>query len=87
MAFTEAKYRKQLAIAKLKCDEISELSGSEFMEDVSLAYNQIGELIKHLETSKDGTTACLIDEDKDLRVYQTVERGPQGRPTTISSGS
>lgn len=37
-----AKYRKQLAIAKLKLDEILELSGSELMEDVSLASNQIG---------------------------------------------
>ena len=37
-----AKYRKQLAIAKLKLHEILELSGSELMEDVSLASNQIG---------------------------------------------
>ena len=66
MAFTEAKYGKQLAIAKLKLDEILELSGSEFTEDVSLAYNQIGELIKRLEMSKDGTSDCLIDADKDL---------------------
>lgn len=58
-----AKYRKQLAIAKLKLHEILELSGSELMEDVSLASNQIGELIKRLETSKDGTTDCLIDKD------------------------
>ena len=58
-----AKYRKQLAIAKLKLPEILELSGSELMEDVLLASNQIGELIKRLETSKDGTTDCLIDKD------------------------
>lgn len=84
MAFTEAKYGKQLAIAKLKLDGILELSGSEFMEDVSLAYNQIGELIKRLEMSKDGTTDCLIDEDKDL---EYIKQWPQGRPTTIWSGS
>ena len=43
-----------------------ELSGIEFTENVSLAYIQIGELIKRLETAKDGTTDCLIVEDKDV---------------------
>ena len=61
MAFTKANCGKQLAIAKLKLDDILELSGSEFFEDASLAYNRIGELIKNLEMSKDGTTDCLID--------------------------
>ena len=66
MAFTEAKYGKQLVIAKLKLEEILELSSSGYMEDISLAYEQIGGLIKRLETSKDGTTDYLIDADKDL---------------------
>jgi len=38
MAFTEEKFSKQLAIAKLKLDEILELSNSEYNEDISLAY-------------------------------------------------
>ena len=66
MAFTEEKFSKQLAIAKLKLDEILELSNSEYNEDVSLAYEQIGGLIKRLELSKDGTTDYLIDMGKDL---------------------
>lgn len=87
MAFTEEKFSKQLAIAKLKLDEILELSNSEYNEDVSLAYEQIGGLIKRLELSKDGTTDYLIDTGKDLEVHQTVDCGPQGNHTTISGCS
>ena len=36
------------------------------MEDISLAYEKIGGLIKRLEISKDGTTSHLIDSDRDL---------------------
>lgn len=72
MAFTEEKYEK-LAIAKLKLEDIVEFSDSEFKEDVLLAYNQIGELIKRLETSKDGTTDCLIDADKEYIKQWTAD--------------
>ena len=54
MAFTEEKFSKQLAIAKLKLEEILELSASGYNEDISLAHEQIGGLIKRLEISKWG---------------------------------
>ena len=66
MAFTEEKFDKQLAIAKLKVEEILELSTSGYNEDILLAYEQIGGLIKPLETSKDRTIDYLVDMDKDL---------------------
>ena len=37
MAFTEEKFSKQLAISKLKLEEIMELPTSGYMEDISLA--------------------------------------------------
>ena len=40
------------------------------MEDISLAYEQIGGLIERLEISKDGTTDYLIDTDKKLTYIQ-----------------
>ena len=66
MTQTEEKFRKQLEIAKIKLEEIVELSNSEDAEDVSVAYEQIGELVKRLEKAKDATTDCLMEEDKDL---------------------
>ena len=36
------------------------------MEDISLAYEETGGLIKRLEISKDGATSHLIDSDRDL---------------------
>jgi len=42
MAFTEEKFSKQLAIAKLKLEEILELSTSGYNKDISLTYEQIG---------------------------------------------
>ena len=43
-----------------------ELSSSEYVEDVTLAYEQIGGIISRLEKSKDGTTDYLIESDKPL---------------------
>ena len=60
MAFTEDKFNKQLEVAKLKLEEIRELSLSEHMEDISLAHDQIGALITRLEKSKEGTVEYLI---------------------------
>ena len=67
MAFTEEKFSKQLAISKLKLEEIMELPTSGYMEDISLAYEQIGGLIKRLEILKDGTTSHLIDSDREVK--------------------
>ena len=44
-----------------------ELPTSGYMEDISLAYEQIGGLIKLLEILKDGTTSHLIDSDRDVK--------------------
>ena len=49
MAFTEEKFNKQLAVANIKLEEISELSNSGYVEDISLANEQIGALISRLE--------------------------------------
>ena len=57
---------KQLAISKLKLEEIMELPTTGYMEDISLPYEQIAGLIKRLEISKDGSTSHLIDSDRDL---------------------
>ena len=53
MAQTEDKFRKQLEVVKLKLDEIVEILASGNTEDISGTYEQIGELIKSLEKSKD----------------------------------
>ena len=66
MAFTEEKFNKQLAVANIKLEEISELSNSGYVEDISLANEQIGALISRLEKSKDGTIDYLIETDKEL---------------------
>ena len=66
MAFTEEKFSKQLAVANIKLEEISELSNSGYVEDISLANEQIGALISRLEKSKDGTIDYLIKTDKEL---------------------
>ena len=66
MAFTEEKFNKQLAVANIKLEEISELSNSSYVEDISLANEQIGALISRLEKSKDGTIDYLIETDKEL---------------------
>lgn len=66
MAFTEEKFTKQLAVAKIKLEEILELSTSGYVEDISLANEQIGALISRLEKSKDGTIDYLIEIDKEL---------------------
>ena len=66
MAFTEEKFTKQLAVAKIKLEEILELSTSGYVEDISLANEQIGTLISRLEKSKDGTIDYLIDIEKEL---------------------
>ena len=44
MAFTEEKFSKQLAISKLKLEEILKLPTGGYIEDISLAYEQIGGL-------------------------------------------
>ena len=64
MAFTEEKFNKQLAVAKIKLEEISGLSNSGYVEDISLVNEQIGALISRLEKSKDGTIDYLIETDK-----------------------
>ena len=66
MAFTEEKFTKQLAVAKIKLEEILELSTSGYVEDISLANEQIGALISRLEKSKDGTIDYLTEIDKEL---------------------
>ena len=78
MAFTEDKFNKQLEVAKLKLEEIRELSLSEHMEDISLAHDQIGALIANLEKSKEWTVEYLIELDKDLeyiKTWQTENKG------------
>ena len=66
MAQTEDKFRKQPEVAKLKLDEIEEILASGNAEDVSGAYEQIGELITRLEKSKDATADYFMETDKDL---------------------
>lgn len=66
MAQTEDKFRKQLEVAKLKLDEIEETLASGNAEDISGTCEQIGELIKRLEKSKDATADYLMETDKDL---------------------
>ena len=66
MAFTEEKFNKQLAVANIKLEEILKLSNSSYVEDISLANEQIGALISRLEKSKDGTIDYLIETDKEL---------------------
>ena len=71
MALTEEKFNKQLTIAKLKLEDIQELSTSEDSEDVSTAYDQLGELVKRLEKWKDATVDYFMESDKELDYIKT----------------
>ena len=66
MAFTEEKFKRQLAIAEVKLEEIIEISKSEDTGDIASAYEQIGELIKRLEKSKDDTAEHLLESETEL---------------------
>ena len=79
MAYTEEKFNKQIAIADLKLEEIRELSTSEDTEDVSIAYEQIGELIKRLEKCKDETAEYLLEADKDFEHIKQWTMEQKGR--------
>ena len=71
MALTEEKFNKQLTIAKLKLEDIQELSTSEDSEDVLTAYDQLGELVKRLEKCKDATVDYFMESDKELDYIKT----------------
>ena len=71
MALTEEKFNKQLTIAKLKLEDIQELSTSEDSEDVSTAYDQLGELVKRSEKWKDATVDYFMESDKELDYIKT----------------
>ena len=74
MTHTEEKFRKQLEIAKIKLEEIVGLSNSEDAEDVSVAYEQIRELVKRLKKAKNATTDCLR---RRIKIWSTSNSGRQ----------
>jgi len=76
MEQTDVKFGKQLAVAALQLEEIHELSGSGDKEDVFTAYEQLMELIKHLEKAKDKIINYLLELDKGLDFIKqwTVEQ-------------
>ena len=72
MTQTEDKFRKQLEVVKLKLDEIVEILASGNTEDISETYEQIGELIKRLEKSKDATADYLMGR---IKTWSTSNNG------------
>ena len=66
-----------MEVAKLKLHEIEEILASGNAEDVFGAYEQIGELIKRLEKSKDATADYLMEADKDLEYIKQWTMDPK----------
>lgn len=62
----EEKFTKLIAVAELRLKEIRENAADEDTGDVSLAYEQLGELIKRVEKAKEATTDLLMEQDKDF---------------------
>jgi hypothetical protein len=73
---TEAKFKTLLAVSELRLKEIEEFIGSEDIDDVKSAYEQIDELIKRVEKAKNDTIEYLVEQGNDLE-FMTTWAGTQ----------
>ncbi len=65
MATTE-KHEKNVSLAKINLSEAEDLIATNNPDDMAMAYEKLGEIIKRLELSKDKTMQYLMEKDEDL---------------------
>ena len=67
---TEAKYEKQVTLAKINLSEAEDLIARNNLDDTAMAYAKLGEIIKRLELSKDNTMKYMMENDSDLETLK-----------------
>ena len=67
---TEAKYEKQVTLAKINLSEAEDLIARNNLDDTAMAYAKLGEIIKRLELSKDNTMQYMMENDSDLETLK-----------------
>ena len=65
---TKEKHQKQVMLAKLNLSE--DLAATNNLDDITMAYEKLGEIIKRLEQSKDKTMQYLMENDTDLETLK-----------------
>ncbi len=65
MATTE-KHEKNVSLAKINLSQAEDLIATNNPDDMAMAYEKLGEIIKRLELSKDKTMQYLTEKDEDL---------------------
>ena len=67
---TKEKHQKQVMLAKLNLSPAEDLVATNNLDDTTVAYAKLGEIIKRLEQSKDNTMQYLIENDADLETLK-----------------
>jgi hypothetical protein len=67
---TEAKYEKQVTLAKINLSEAEDLIATNNLDDTAMAYAKLGEIIKRLELSKDNTMQYMMENYSDLETLK-----------------
>ena len=57
-------------LAKLNLSEAEDLAATNNLDDITLAYEKLGEIIERLEQSKDKTMQYLMENDTDLETLK-----------------
>ncbi len=58
--------RKNVSLAKINLSEAEDLIATNNPDDMAMAYEKLGEIIKRFELSKDKTMQYLMEKDEDL---------------------
>ena len=61
---TTEKHQKQVMLAHLNLSEAEDLAATNNLDDITMAYEKLGEIIKRLEQSKDKTVQYLMENDR-----------------------
>ena len=69
---TKEKHQKQVMLAKFNLSEAEDLAATNNLDDITMAYEKLGEIVKRLEQLKDKTMQYLMENDTDLRNIESV---------------
>ena len=69
---TKEKHQKQVMLAKFNLSEAEDLAATNNLDDITMAYEKLGEIVKQLEQLKDKTMQYLMENDTDLRNIESV---------------
>ena len=67
---TKEKHQKQVMLAKLNLSVAEDLAATNNLDDITMAYEKLEEIIKRLEQSKDKTMQYLMENDTDLETLK-----------------